>query len=383
MPPSRSTLLTSPLSFADFAFRLVFFATAPFAIVVVAQLFPVRGALLDVGLALAVFASGEAAARWAHRSRALDLLLGQAFAFEAYYRERRPRAFAYYVFYPFLAPYWLWSREARREFLVFRSYTLASFALLLASLAWQFQRDWSPELHLSDYLPFVLLSLAIETLLVLALLMPISTTIVWYHSRQRRGRLALLLVAGLLSTALALTHVAQRRDPVVSYATRERVRLRTARSPRVAHRALMRAAKTALNASHGALTVDSDGIVAGAALEAARDALESFYKHDESYAFNLWASPRRAPEILILYFEARPGKRPIWVGLRRDGSEIQSQKELPHGAFRALRQAEGDDSELWTWPDEVVDSELFDAAEAPKSPRKVRSVPAALPQSAL
>src|SRR3954451_3837180 len=55
MAAKRSTLLTSPVSFADFVFRLAFFALAPFAIVIVAQLFPVRGALLDVGLALVVF----------------------------------------------------------------------------------------------------------------------------------------------------------------------------------------------------------------------------------------------------------------------------------------------------------------------------------------
>ena len=67
MAAKRSTLFTSPISLADFVFRLAFFAVAPFAIVVVAQLFPVRGALIDVGLALLVFVSSEAAhrlARW-------------------------------------------------------------------------------------------------------------------------------------------------------------------------------------------------------------------------------------------------------------------------------------------------------------------------------
>jgi hypothetical protein len=355
MPPKRSTLLTSPVSFADFVCRVVFFSLAPFAIVVVAQLFPVGGALLDVGLALLVFIFSEGIARLARSFRPIDLLVSATLAFESYYGERPPRPFAYYVFYPLLFPYWLWHREARREFLVFRSYTLAGLGLLLASLGWQYHRDWAPGLGLTDYLPFVLLSLVVETLLVLALLMPIATTVVWYHSSFRRGRLAILLVIGLFSTAFALGYVALRREPVVSYATRERVRLRTARSPDAAHAALLHAASAGLQASHGEFDVDADGIVEGPALGAAQADLEAFYKHDESYAFNLWASPPGAAQLLVLYFEARPHRRPIWIALRRDGSEVRSARELPRGAFRAMRDAEGPDAELWTWPDQVGD----------------------------
>lgn len=61
MSKDRSTLLSSPLSMADFLARLAFFAGAPFAIVLAAGLFPVRGALVDVGLALLVFLLGEGA----------------------------------------------------------------------------------------------------------------------------------------------------------------------------------------------------------------------------------------------------------------------------------------------------------------------------------
>ena len=66
--PDRSTLLSSPLSALDFAIRLAFFALAPFAIVVVAELFPVRGALIDVGLALLVFVASEAVRAWSFAS---------------------------------------------------------------------------------------------------------------------------------------------------------------------------------------------------------------------------------------------------------------------------------------------------------------------------
>jgi hypothetical protein len=235
-----------------------------------------------------------------------------------------------------------------------------------------------------DYLPFVLAALVVETLLVLALLMPIATTVVWYHSSFRRGRLTMLLVAGLASTGLALVKVASRRDPVVSYATRERVRLRTERSPRPAHHALLEAVTLGLEKSHQGLQVDSDGILEGAAVEAARTALERFYKHDEAYAFNLWASPRKAPRFIVLYFEARPHRRPIWVALHADGTEVTAADELPRGAFRAMRQAEGDDAALWSWPQQILqDDALFGDGGARRS-RRPRSKPnsATAPSSA-
>ena len=80
------------------------------------------------------------------RSRVLAWLLSEALAFEAHYRERMPRAFIYYVFYPLLFPYWLFVREARREFLMYRSYTLFGLLLLLASLVWQYFSAWAPDL---------------------------------------------------------------------------------------------------------------------------------------------------------------------------------------------------------------------------------------------
>jgi len=62
----RSTLLTSPLSIADFILRLVFFSLAPVALVLVAELFPVRGAIINrLGFSFA----GEAVQRWASKTR--------------------------------------------------------------------------------------------------------------------------------------------------------------------------------------------------------------------------------------------------------------------------------------------------------------------------
>jgi len=324
---------------ADFLARLVFFASAPFAIVLLAELFPVRGALIDVGLALCVFLLGEAPRRRAARFRPLGFLLREALAFESYYREQPPRRFVYYVAYPLLFPYWLSNREARREFLMFRGYTLVSFLVLLGSLAWQFFSSWRPQLGFRDFLPAVLLSLGVETLLVLSLLMPIATTVVWYHGSFRRGRLLIILLVGGLSTSYALSRVLSHRDPIVSYSTRERVRLRSAAARRSAHHTLQSAVEIAwrdlVKAKHG---VEEDGKVEGKALADARAALEGFYKRDEAFAFDLWASPRSHPRVLVLYAQSRRKRSPIWVALK-DGGEVRKPDQLPKGAFLAMRAA--------------------------------------------
>jgi hypothetical protein len=334
-----STLITSPLSFADFVARLAFFALAPFAIVLAAELFPVRGALIDVGLALTVFILGEAPRRFAARFRPLGFVLKEALAFETYYRERRPRRFAYYLAYPLLFPFWLTNREAREEFLVFRGYTLPSFLVLLGGLVWQYFRDWPPELGVQDFLPGVAISLAVETLLVLSLLMPIATTVVWYHSSFRRRRLLAMLLVGVLSTSFALTRVLNRRDPIVSFLTKQRVRLRTARARKSAHRALFNAVEVAYRDLVKLRGVEGDGKVEGKPLEDARAALEQFYKHDEAFAFDLWASPRSRPRVLVLYAQSRRKQPSIWVALK-DGAEVRKPDALPKGAFQAMRSAE-------------------------------------------
>ena len=338
MTKARSTLLTSPLSLADFIARLAFFAIAPFAIVLVAELFPVRGALIDVGLALSVFILGETPRRFAARFKPLGLVLREALAFETYYRERTPRGFAYYVAYPLLFPYWLWNREAREEFLMFRGYTLISFLVLLGSLAYQFYSAWLPQLGFADFLPAVVLSLAVETLLVLSLLMPIATTVVWYHASLRRKRLLAMLLVGAASTSVTLAHVLSHRDPVVSYLTRQRVKLRTAADRKAAHRALLNATEVAWRDLVKKRGVDGDGKVEGKPLEDARAELEKFYKHDEAFAFDLWASPRSRPRVLICYAQSRRKTPPIWVALK-DGGEVRKPEALPKGAFLAMRSA--------------------------------------------
>lgn len=336
----------------EFLFRLAFFAASPFLIVLVATLFPVRGAIIDALLALVIFALGDRARRWTSRYRLLNLICDEALAFEDYYRTRAPKPFLYYLFYPLLFPYWLFKADARREFLVFRGYNLGGFLILLGTLIWQYFAHFRPELGWREFLPQVWLTLLVEMLLALALLMPIATTFVWYHRRKQRWRLDVLLAVGLMSSCAAIVQVANRRDPVVSWATSERVSMRTKANRQRAHQALLAAVRAARKSLLQTKVVDGDGKVMGAPLDAARVALEQYYKSDEALAFDLWASPRRRPRAIVLYFEARRARRPIWVAVDGFGSEIRGPDQLPRGAFSAMRAAsDGIQDLLEEWPD--------------------------------
>jgi hypothetical protein len=324
-------------SVLDFVTRLAFFAVAPRLLVLVAALYPVGGAVAQIGIALAVFFVAEAARALAARSKLAALVLSSQLQFEAYYREHPPRPFLYYLFYPLLMPYWVFQREARREFLLFKGYTLASFAMLLASLVVQYVRFFPPELTLHDFLPIAAKTFAVETLVVLLFLMPIFTSVVHYASLGAGKRLGALLLAGIVSSGLAIERIERSRDPVVSLATRERVRLRT----KADGRAATKAQSLALIAAWRALPkekddVDSDGKVEDAPLAAARAALGGFYKNDETFSFDLWREVKGRQQTLVLYFEARQKNPPIWLGMDGKGIVFHDSKRLPKGAFPAM-----------------------------------------------
>jgi hypothetical protein len=173
--------------------------------------------------------------------------------------------------------------------------------------------------------------------------MPLATSVIWLHQTYRRKRLLALLLVGLVSTSIGVVRVVSRRDPVVSYSTRYRVRERTAqhlKEAKAAQRAALASAWAELrnDLQDRPKLVQGDGKVQGHALALARRALRSFYKPDEAYAFDLWASPRKNPRILVLYFEARRKNAADWVALR-DGKVVTRAQDLPHGALVAMRAA--------------------------------------------
>ncbi len=323
----------------DFVTRLAFFAVAPRLLVLVAALYPVSGAVIQIGVALFVFVLAEAARELSSRSKLANLVLSSQLQFEAYYRAHPPRAFLYYVFYPLLFPYWLTQKEARREFLLFKGYTLASFAILVVSLGVQYVRFFPPELGLRQFWPIAAKTFGVETIVVLVFLMPIFTSVVHYHVAHARGRLAAILIAGIVSSGFAIERLERARDPVVSLATRERVRLRTKANARASQEVQTKA----LTAAWKALPkerddVDSDGKVESLPLDTARTTLEAFYKSDETFAFDLWREKKGKQQTLVLYFEARQKNPPIWLAMDDKGI-FHDAKRLPRGAFATMKSA--------------------------------------------
>lgn len=323
----------------DFALRLAFFALAPLGIVIVSALFPVTGALVTIGLALVVFLFGEAARALVGRRPFVAKLLKTQLAFEAYYRTHRPYPFLYYVFYPLLFPYWLSVKRARQEFLLFKGYTLISVSVLVGGSVWQYFTTWRPELGPREFFSVLVAQLVVETLLVLMFVMPIVTTVVHFHAEGAKWRLMTVLAVAFVSSAVAVTWLERRRDPIVSFSTRERVAMRTTKNPTAARDAEAAALKAAWDVLAREKQVDRDGKVVGEALDVAHAALAAYYKKDEAWAFDLWLSRTGADELLVVYFEARRGRAPIFLATDRSGREVTDPRQLPKGALRAMKHA--------------------------------------------
>jgi hypothetical protein len=331
-------------SLLDFAVRLVFFWATPALIYAMSQVFSMTGALLGMAVCLLVFLSSSGLRHRLSGSGLLSRLLGRPLAFEAFYREHPPRAFLYYVAYPFLLPYWLINREARQEFLVFTGYAGVNGALVLLVAVIEFFTLWRPELSLKQYLPVLLGMLLVQVMLLLMVLLPIATTVVTYHQRNQRGRLSVLLLLTLLSALFTAERIHRRRTDVVALSTRQRVKLRTESAQKRARDVQARALRAAWRGLRAFPlgTVDRDGLVLGPPLEAARAELRRLYKDDETHAYELFAAPPQRPRSLVLFFRTwskpprpRPGTSSaprsgaVWMAMDREGHISRERTELP------------------------------------------------------
>jgi len=202
-----------------------------------------------------------------------------------------------------------------------------------------------PELGIRECLHVLFVSAILELLCVMFLLMPLATSLVKYRLSGQRSRMWVLVGVGALSVVLAIVGVHQRRDPVVSWAARERVLLRTKASKARARATQVAAVKHAwlVLAKHYREDLDKDGKVEGEAMEGAREALRAFYKGDEALAFDAWVShPKKdvkGSDLLVLYVEARGKRPPMFVALDKAGHEVRSLKALPHGALAGMKVA--------------------------------------------
>ncbi|HEY2365411.1 MAG TPA: hypothetical protein VGH87_03455 [Polyangiaceae bacterium] len=344
------------LDWADFGARIVFFAVAPFLVFVMAAFFPVTATLVNLGLCLAVVSFADVVRAANQRFPILSAVLTGPLDFERYYRNHPPKPFAYYIFYPLLFPYWLANDSARREFLLYKTVNLLSLGLLVGTTVYEYFAYFRPELGVRECLIVLFVTALFEIVVVMTMLMPLATSLIKYRLARHRGRLATLVVVGACSVALAIFAVEKRRDPVVSWAARERVLLRTKANKPKARAATISAAKAAWavipkhkddvdRQGRSPPAIDSDGKVEGEPLEAARAALKKFYKPDEAQAFDGWVSHAKKgnPGILVLYVESRGKKRPpIFIALDRSGKEVRDPKKLPKGALDGMKLAADD-----------------------------------------
>jgi hypothetical protein len=320
----------SLLEIAEYLLRVAFFAGAPLLLVPIASVFDVVAPLVNAGLLLGVFSIRHIVKPWVQHHPTLGRMLGRHLRFEAYYRERPPRHFLYYLFYPLLAPYWLANREARRELLLYRGFTGAGIAFLVASGVYGFFRLWRPELGVGPFLVVFGITFVLQTLVLLAFLLPTATTVVGLSLRGHKLRLLALLAIGAISTGITISTYARRsrHHQIVSYSTAVRIRLRTQASPKRAHAALLAAVRAADS------PVNRGGQIGGDSLERAHDALTAFYKEDEAHAFQIAALPASAPKYFVIYF-LKKGAKPVWRAIDRDGNPVRT-PDLPANLRKRL-----------------------------------------------
>jgi hypothetical protein len=317
----------------DFGLRLLFFATIPFVVTIVAALVPITGVLVNIALTLIVFAFAEALRPRAEASPLLRRLSARHFAFEAYYRENPPRPFVFYVFYPVLLPYVLSRPLLRRELWLYRGLTGGGVGILLALAVIEFFRHWSPELGVAEFLPVWVAVFLGQTLAILVFLLPIATTVVKLHSERRLRELWVLFGAAAISVGLAVAALVHHRGHVVSLVTTRRVMLRTLADPAEARSAQLSALEAVRdNYDELVASTDAEGWVESDSGERAEDALAIFYKSDEAYAFSLHAFPPAAPEMILIQCWIQ-GHDPVWRAMRRDGTEVTDRRDLPRGLY--------------------------------------------------
>lgn len=346
LPPSPNPgqAGTSALEIAEYVLRIAFFLFVPFGVVLLAMLVPMGAAIVQMILALTAFFLGEMLVGAAEKRRWLKRVLRRQLAFEAYYREHAPRPFLYYMFYPFVFPYWVWVKEARREFWLFKGYTIVTLLVISSTGIYRWFFVYRPEIGIRTFLVAFGIQLVIETLAVLMLIMPMTTSVVALHRKGQKRRLIVLLAAGLLSAGLAGGYLRMRHRSFPSLETRQRVVARNSANPvkskLVLKAALEKAWKVRRSAAKDQWERETDGTVTGAPLDDARDVLENFYRDDEAGAFELWTTARaEKPPVMIVFAEGRKKGNPVWLGLRPDGTVVDKLADVPRAARRAMRSA--------------------------------------------
>jgi hypothetical protein len=243
-------------------------------------------------------------------------------------------------------PYWLVVPAARREFWIFKGYTLITIAIVSTAGIYRYFFVYQPQLGFRDFIAAFGIGLVIETLAVMTLIMPMTTSIVALHQQRQRSRLLGLLAVAVVSTSVALYVVDKRHRTFPSLETRQRIVRRSAVDRNGARAAMKRALDKAWKSRRGPAAAtnpwerETDGTLSGAPVEEARATLGAFYRADEAAAFELWTtSKHERPPLMIVFAEGRRKGSPVWLGMRTDGTVVDKLRDVPRSARQAMRTA--------------------------------------------
>lgn len=318
----------------DFALRFAFFATAPFLATFAAALFPMAGPIAGMIASLAVFVSADAVRRWAQRYRLVALVLASELRVEEHFRTHPPRPFVHYVLLPILFPIWLFDARGRRELWVFRGLGVGGLVFLVGLAAFDYWRNWLPEIGALPFLEAWALVFVAQTLFMFVFLLPMAATFIRFQIEGRTAGLRVLFAAAGLSIGLAIGKMVTHEGPIVSLVTIDRVRLRAAAEPALADAAELDALRQVWgDPAELKASIEPDGYVAGAAHDRAEAELQSFFKKDEAAAFTLHAFPIQNPDLLVLQCRVGERSKSIWKAMRKNGRVVTNANELPPGVL--------------------------------------------------
>lgn len=306
---------TRALAVAGFALRLGYFAVGPATLLILAVDMPLTGPVIGMALLIVLFLARELVPP----GRVATRLLKRANSLSEYYRDEPPKPFLYYVFFPLLAPYWLFRPRARREVVLYKSFSLAALGLLLATRAYDYFTAWAPTLPFRLFFAESAASFVVELLAFFLIIFPLTSTVVTYEVSGARRRLWALGCVAAVSLVVGGVGIAHRKKHRVRSDVAMRMALRAQRSEPAAHAALEHAledARTALPPG-GLPRVKWSAPLDGEPLERAQATLEQFFRPDEAAAFFLFTTEDKAGHpALVLYAFSDGRRRPaVWRAL--------------------------------------------------------------------
>lgn len=317
----------------DRVLRFLYCAAVPMFVVAFAVIAPVGGVIVGAVLAIAVALVGPERWRaWTARVPLVGRIVGNMARLGEFYRETPPRPLVYYVVFPLLLPYVVFSKRARTEYRLYRRLNVVALLILVAGNAYDFFAHWRPELAFGQFARIALATLILQVLITTALIMPLVTTLVVYKHERHRKALVALAVIGVLTTAFMVAF-SLARDKIPG-PTESRMILRAEAAPERAHAALA----AALHDGIAALPAGArDGFQAGAPLDQVHAALRALWKRDEANAFHFGWDARTRTGVVFRRFRKHA---PLWLAQDASGRVIDKLEQLPPAVQTTLRAQE-------------------------------------------